>query len=92
MQPRDRQIARASAAVLGIATLGLAVAVAHQQIQSFHYPDPVNFLELDARYHFGAVLVVPELASPLIRWLRASRTWRLVVDDPAGTLFVRERH
>jgi hypothetical protein len=60
-------------------------------LQQFEVREPAQFRALDARFHFGSVLLNHRVAfSNLVAWLYASPFWRIAYLDDVSVLFVRD--
>lgn len=63
-----------------------------KKLAALRFITPDDFLQLDARYHFGTVLLNPTFHTPkLIAWFYGRSDWRLVHADETGLVFVRAR-
>lgn len=62
-----------------------------RRLANLRFQSPPEFERLDARFHFGAVLLSPIFHPPgLIQWMYQQPQWRLVSADETGVLFVRQ--
>jgi hypothetical protein len=60
-------------------------------LASMIFTTPSAFRRLDAKYHFGTVLLLPRRDAPsFVQWMVQNPDWRLVYADAAGIVFVRE--